>query len=112
MSVLVSTPITLAVNSRRSVSLTVTSVAPFTTCALVRITPSALMMKPEPSPRTGAGRPWKGWPRKNGPKGPFGPKGLALPGGPLSPLSSSSSSPCSTAGVALVTTAMFTTAGP
>ena len=35
MSVRLSVPITLAVNSRRSVSLTVTSVAPSTTCALV-----------------------------------------------------------------------------
>ena len=35
MSVRLSVPITFAVNSRRSVSLTVTSVAPSTTCALV-----------------------------------------------------------------------------
>ena len=41
-------PSTLALNSRRSVSLTVTSLASRTTCALVRMMPSALMMKPEP----------------------------------------------------------------
>lgn len=35
MSDLVSTPMTLAVYSRRSVMRTVTSLAPFTTCALV-----------------------------------------------------------------------------
>src|SRR5579863_2341840 len=113
ISDLVSTPMTLAVYSRRSVMRTVTSLAPFTTWALVRMTPSLLMMKPEPSPRTGAGLPWKGWPRKKGAKGLFGPKGFGWAPGPW-PLSSSesSSSPCSTAGVALVTTAMFTTAGP
>jgi hypothetical protein len=53
MSVLVSRPSTLALYSRRSVSLTVTVLAPLTTCALVMIRPSGLMMKPEPRPRTG-----------------------------------------------------------
>ena len=53
MSVAASMPSTLAVNSRRSLSLTVTSLASRTTCALVRIRPSALMMKPEPWPRNG-----------------------------------------------------------
>jgi hypothetical protein len=51
MSVLGSVPSTLALNSRRSVSLTTTSVASFTTCALVRMTPSAPTMKPEPMRR-------------------------------------------------------------
>ena len=53
-SVLSSWPSTLALNSRRSVNLTVTSSAPRTTWALVRIRPSALTMKPEPWPRIGA----------------------------------------------------------
>ena len=53
MSVFGSMPSTLALNSRRSVSLTVTVLAPLTTCALVMIKPSALMMKPDPRPRTG-----------------------------------------------------------
>ena len=52
-SVLSSRPSTLALNSRRSVSFTVTSWAPRTTCALVRIKPSALTMKPEPWPCMG-----------------------------------------------------------
>ena len=51
-----SAPSTRAANSRRSVSFTVTRSAPSTTWALVRITPSALTMNPEPSPRT-AGSP-------------------------------------------------------
>ena len=53
MSVAGSAPSTLAENSRRSLSLTVTSLASRTTCALVRISPSLLMMKPEPWPRNG-----------------------------------------------------------
>ena len=108
MSDLVSTPMTLAVYSRRSVMRTTTSLAPLTTCALVRITPSLRTMKPEPSPRAGAC--WgAGMPRKNGANGLLGPNGLTLP----PPLSSSSSSPWPfMAGDALVTTAMFTTAVP
>lgn len=57
-SVLGSAPSTLARNSRRSVSLTVTSVAPRTTWALVSTSPSALTMKPEPWPCVGT----LGWP--------------------------------------------------
>ena len=53
MSVVLSLPSTFAVNSRLSVSLTVTSSASATTCALVRMTPSGLTMKPEPTPRVG-----------------------------------------------------------
>src|SRR5512145_36285 len=49
-----SRPTTFAVYSRLSVSLTVTTDAPSTTCALVRIVPSVLTMKPEPWPRDGA----------------------------------------------------------
>ena len=41
----------LALNSRLSVSVTMTSSAPSTTCALVITKPSALRMKPEPTPR-------------------------------------------------------------
>ena len=83
MSVAVSTPSTLAVNSRRSLSLTVTSFASRTTCALVRIRPSELMMKPEPMPLNGiavfcaaalAGMP--GMPRKNRKNG-----SSSMPGG-------------------------------
>ncbi|KGD28562.1 protease Do domain protein [Burkholderia pseudomallei] len=43
-----SAPTTFALYSRLSVSFTVTTFAPSITCALVRIYPSALMMKPEP----------------------------------------------------------------
>ncbi len=50
-----STASTVALNSRRSVSRTVTSVASSTTCAEVRIRPSALTMKPEPLPDTARG---------------------------------------------------------
>jgi len=53
MSVFASRPRICARNSRRSVSFTITSPALATTCALVRIRPSELMMTPEPSPRTG-----------------------------------------------------------
>ena len=44
---------TLALNSRLSTSLTVTSLLPATTCALVRIMPSGLTMNPEPMPCIG-----------------------------------------------------------
>jgi len=57
-SVFGSEPSTLARNSRRSASLTMTSLAPRTTCAFVRMTPSGLTMKPDPAPKTGASRPW------------------------------------------------------
>ncbi len=53
MSLVLSEPSTFALNSRWSESFTVTSFAFSTTCALVRITPSVLMMKPEPCARTG-----------------------------------------------------------
>ncbi len=54
-----SLPITLAVNSRLSVSRTVTVSPASTTWALVRMNPSALMMKPEPSDRDS--RSWGCW---------------------------------------------------
>src|SRR5882762_448307 len=106
-----STPRTLAVYSRRSVRRTVTSLAPLTTCALVIITPSGLMMNPEPSPRIGCGCGiWNGWPRKNGANGLLGPKGLLSLG--LS-LPSELSSPCEFREAdILLTTLMLTTAGP
>src|SRR6267143_128963 len=106
-----STPTTLAVYSRRSVRRTVTSLAPLTTCALVMITPSGLMMNPEPSPRIGCGCGiWNGWPRKNGANGLLGPKGLLSLG--LS-LPSELSSPCEFRDAdILLTTLMLTTAGP
>ena len=53
MSVVLSLPRTLAVNSRLSVSVTTTVSAPSTTCALVSTMPSGLTMKPEPRPRDG-----------------------------------------------------------
>ena len=49
-SAALSMPRTFAVNSRRSVSFTFTSLAPSTTCALVRMMPSDVTMKPEPWP--------------------------------------------------------------
>src|SRR6266481_931927 len=106
-----STPTTLAVYSRRSVRRTVTSLAPLTTCALVMITPSALMMNPEPSPRIGCGCGiWNGRPWKNGANGLLGPKGLLSLG--LS-LPSELSSPCEFRDAdILLTTLMLTTAGP
>src|ERR1700730_16135614 len=106
-----STPTTLAVYSRRSVRRTFTSLAPLTTCALVMITPSGLMMNPEPSPRIGCGCGiWNGWPWKNGANGLLGPKGLLSLG--LS-LSSELSSPCELKDAdTLATTLMLTTAGP
>src|SRR5438067_557309 len=64
-----STPATLPLNSRRSESLTFTSSAPSTTCALVSTTPSAWTMKPEPMPCSGmrgiGPGPWPGpWNRR------------------------------------------------
>src|SRR5438105_3350438 len=108
MSDLGSTPTTLAVYSRRSVRRTVTSLAPFTTCALVMMTPSGRMMNPDPSPRIGCGagiwKPNGGMPRKKGANGLLGPKGS---------FSSGFSSPCELKDVGtLVTTLMLTTAGP
>jgi hypothetical protein len=47
-SLLLSLPTTFALNSRLSVSRTVTSVAPSTTCALVAIVPSLSITKPDP----------------------------------------------------------------
>src|SRR2546421_4947738 len=110
MSDLGSTPTTLAVYSRRSVRRTVTSLAPFTTCALVMMTPSGRMMNPEPSPRIGCGCGiWNGRPRKNGANGLVGPKGLLSLG--LS-LLSSELSPEFQEVDSLLTTLMLTTAGP
>ena len=106
-----STPTTLAVYSRRSVRRTVTSLAPLTTCALVMITPSGLMMNPEPSPRIGCGFGiWNGWPWKNGANGLLGPKGLLSLG--LSLLSELSSPWEFRDADILLTTLMLTTAGP
>ena len=114
MSERVSTPMTLAVYSRRSVMRTTTSVAPLTTWALVMMTPSLLMMKPEPSPRTGRRAPLEGLAAEERPEGAVGAEGVALAVAVVVAVvaSSSSSSPELKAGVALVTTAMFTTAGP
>ena len=53
MSVALSAPTTLPLNSRRSMRRTRTSSAPSTTCALVRMVPSASTMKPEPMPWRG-----------------------------------------------------------
>ena len=50
-SVRLSAPTSLAGNSRRSVRRTVISSASPTTCALVRMYPSLVTMKPEPMPR-------------------------------------------------------------
>ena len=50
-SVRLSKPTMRALSSRLSVSVTTTSSAPSTTCALVMMKPSALKMKPEPIPR-------------------------------------------------------------
>src|SRR5213082_2967483 len=106
-----STPTTLAVYSRRSVRRTVTSLAPSTTCALVMMTPSGRMTKPEPSPRIGCGCGiWNGRPRKNGANGLLGPKGLLSPG--LSLGLSSELSPEFQEVDTLLTTLMLTTAGP
>ena len=59
----------LALNSRLSVSVTSTSSAPSTTWALVRTKPSALRMKPEPTPR-GCGSPSGRGRRGAGPAAP------------------------------------------
>ncbi len=100
MSVLGSAPSTFARNSRRSVSLTVTSVASFTTCALVMMMPSGLTMKPEPMPCIGTScgtmRPWFCWKcRKNS------------NGSPLN-----ASGPICIAVFSVPVTLMLTTAGP
>ena len=55
MSVVWSSPAILPLNSRRSASRTRTSSAPSTTCALVRITPFASTISPEPMPCCGIG---------------------------------------------------------
>ena len=66
-SVRLSAPTMRALNSRLSVRVTITSSAPSTTCALVMMKPSAVRMKPEPTPRgcsSSWGRlgrgPWRG----------------------------------------------------
>ena len=102
-SVCGSAPSTLARNSRRSVSLTVTSSAFLTTWALVSTTPSGLTMKPEPWPRTGTSRGTCmpcGMPkrRKNSWNGSAAP--------------SSSSPPWASAVRCVPLTLMLTTAGP
>ena len=86
MSVAVSMPSTLALNSRRSLSLTVTSFASRTTCALVRIRPSELMMKPEPMPLNGVDGLWRPcWPRPGTPLKNLKNGSSSMPGGrPLS----------------------------
>ncbi len=76
-SVCLSWPITLALNSRLSVSFTITSSASAMTCALVRTMPSGLTMKPEPRPCVGIRSPRPGWPgmpkpRKKSKKGESG----------------------------------------
>ena len=74
-SVRLSAPTIRALNSRLSVSVTSTSSAPSTTWALVMMKPSALRMKPEPTPRCcgsssprgpdrGPGRPGMGMPKR------------------------------------------------
>ena len=99
-SLAVSLPRTRAVNSRRSVSLTVTSLASFTTCALVSTMPFGSTMNPEPSPRIGTSRGWRGKLRKNCRNGSSGPK----PG---------KSGTCGPPAVLIVpVTLMLTTAGP
>jgi hypothetical protein len=69
-SVRLSAPMTRALNSRLSVRVTISSSAPSTTCALVITKPSALRMKPEPTPRCwGSSSPWpppRGAPRPPG----------------------------------------------
>jgi hypothetical protein len=88
MSVAVSKPSTLAVYSRRSLSLTVTSLASRTTCALVRIRPSGLMMKPEPRPLNGIDGFWRPrWPKPGTPRKKRKKGSSSRPGG--SPCSSS-----------------------
>ena len=103
ISVCGSLPSTLALNSRRSVSLTVTSVALSTTWAFVRIRPSGLTMKPEPSPFTSCGcwlcGPWNCGPKrlKNWNSGSSG----SMPGGTWADVR-----------WARAVTLMLTTAGP
>ncbi len=110
ISVFGSCPSTLARNSRRSVSFTVTVLALCTTCAFVRMMPSGLMMKPEPSARIGTScdPPWPcpcpcwNW-RKNWKNGSL-PKGSSFPGWPAIGMSLDT--------WVLPVTVMFTTAGP
>ena len=63
-SVCVSTPMTLASNSRPSLSFTFSLLAPLTTCALVRMYPSLEMMNPDPWPTTGGPAAGRFKPRK------------------------------------------------
>jgi hypothetical protein len=71
-SVSASVPTVFAVNSRPSVNVTLTRVAPDTTCRLVTMLPRASMITPEPVPRCGpgdgSGMPGPNWKkrRKNG----------------------------------------------
>src|SRR5205085_9176486 len=85
--------------------LTVTSSALATTCALVRITPSLLTMKPEPMPRIGPRCPGLGKLRKKGESRRNGGKSFKS-GAALS--SSLAATPLRPALVTL----MLTTAGP
>ena len=118
-SVASSRPISLALNSRRSVSLTVISSASLTTWALVRTTPSAATMKPDPSP--------PGW-RIEGPSSPLScdeggpPRGSCPPGAPGIPgrpkrrknsnIGSSGAIPRPRNDTRLPLVEMLTTAGP
>ena len=111
-SVAGSLPSTLAANSRRSVSFTVTCLASRTTWALVSTRPSALTMKPEPWPRTGISR-WPGrpplgpWKRlKNSKNGSLG----SMPCGPRRCAAGASSASLMASFMPL--TLMLTTAAP
>ena len=62
-----SAPTMRALNSRLSVSVTMTSSAPSTTWALVMMKPSAVSTKPEPTPRCCGSSSWlRGLPRRSG----------------------------------------------
>ena len=75
-SVRVSAPTMRALNSRLSGSVTRTSSAPSTTCALVMMKPSPVRMKPEPTPRGwGCSSSARGLPRRPGP----GVPGMGMP---------------------------------
>jgi len=73
-SLRLSVPMILALNSRLSVRVTMTSSAPSTTCALVMTKPSAVRMKPEPTPRGWSSSGWPGSAR--GPRGMLGGTGM------------------------------------
>ncbi|MDT4852089.1 hypothetical protein FQZ97_863090 [compost metagenome] len=85
-SVRLSAPTTFALNSRLSGKVTSNSSAPSTTWALVMIRPSALRMKPEPTPR--------GCASSDGPRSCLGVRGV-MPGGTGMPKRLKNSSICS-----------------